>query len=129
MRLARMAAPALVAIVSGCAVPGEPAVRFFTGGKVELGYRRDGDVYRRITFEKCDRPDQVSLGSPTKRLLELAVMLPSGRTEVADPATLRRLEDEDVEIRIFDDRLDYASPGTPEPFSGLAGTCELGEVD
>lgn len=108
--------------LAGCASGYGTDIRVFTGRRVELGYRQDGSAYRRITFDRCSRPDQVHLGSPTAQLLEVAVMLPDGTVERADPPTLRRIERDEVQIRIFEDRVDYVAPDTPMPDLALFGT-------
>lgn len=100
----------MVVCAASCGRPDRPDIRLFTGGKVEIGYRRDGDPYRRLTFDKVDRPDQIRVGPPTRRLIELAIMMPDGTVERVDEPTLRRIEMENVQIRIFDNRVEYAEP-------------------
>lgn len=108
--------------LAGCASPNGTDIRLFTGRRVELGYRADRSAYRRITFDRCERPDQIKLGAPTQQLLELAVMLPDGSVERADPPTLRRVERDEVQIRIFDDRVEYVPHDTPMPDVPLFGS-------
>lgn len=103
----------LAVLLAACEVSRGADIRLFTGGRVEMGFRRDGAVYRRITFERCERPDQIRLGAPTDRLVEFAVMLPDGSIETADEPTLRRIERDEVQIRIFDDRVEYHPVGAP----------------
>lgn len=116
-----LALGALIAPLAACESSRSTDIRVFTGRRVEIGYREDGSAYRRITFDRCDRPDQIRLGSPTDQLLELAFMLPDGSVEEVDQPTLRRIERDEVQIRIFEDRVEYAEPDAPMPSAPLYG--------
>ncbi|MBK0398765.1 hypothetical protein H0I76_06165 [Limibaculum sp. M0105] len=112
---------ALLAPLAACEASKGTDIRVFTGRRIEIGYREDGSPYRRITFDRCERPDQIRLGSPTGHLLELAFMLPDGSIEEVDEPTLRLIERDAVQIRIFDNRVEVVDPDEPMPHLPLYG--------